>query len=87
MADRYANNEPMNHGEAARYYRLAADQGDIYAQRCLAMIYGIPGQGVPQDDAAEATRFRLAADQRFRHPSQLALGKLLIWFRSARVIT
>jgi len=32
MADRYANNEPMNHGEAARYYRLAADQGDIYAQ-------------------------------------------------------
>jgi len=51
------------------------------------MIYGIPGESVPQDDAAEATRFRLAADQRFRHPSQLALGKLLIWFRSARVIT
>ena len=39
--------------EAARWYRLAADQGQPVAETNLALLYGM-GIGVPQDTAAMA---------------------------------
>ena len=42
--------------------RLAAELGDIKAQRDLGSIYGV-GQDVPQDYAEAAKWYRLAAEQ------------------------
>jgi TPR repeat protein len=53
---------PQDLAEAARWYRLAADQGHAKAQYNLACLYGT-GQGVPQDHAEEARLLRLAAAQ------------------------
>ena len=48
--------------EAVRWYRLAAEQGLVGAQRRLGFIYR-DGQGVPQDYAEAARWFTLAAKQ------------------------
>jgi len=39
---------PQDYGEAAKWYRLAAEQGDAIAQGNLGFMY-YSGQGVPQD--------------------------------------
>ncbi len=52
----------QSYGEAAKWLRLSADQGDARAQCILGMMYK-RGEGVEQS-YGEATRwFRLAADQ------------------------
>jgi TPR repeat protein len=66
----------QNYGEAARYFRLAADQGIASAQCDYAQLCS-HGQGVPQDYGECARYHRLAADQGYP-PSQLALGAMLI---------
>ena len=48
--------------EAARRYRLAADQGLAGAQHNLGLMYD-NGEGVPEDDAEAVRWLRLAADQ------------------------
>jgi len=50
------------HAEAARWYRLAADQGNSWAQNRLGTRY-YRGEGVRQDHAEAARWYRLAADQ------------------------
>ena len=52
----YANGTgvPQNNTEAARLYRLAADQGDVQAQSNLGVLHK-NGTGVPQDHT-EAVR-------------------------------
>ena len=44
----YDNGEgvPVNHAEAEKWYRLAAEQGHASAQFNLALMYGL-GDGVP----------------------------------------
>lgn len=57
--DTKKNNIP----EAARWYRLAADNGVAHAQFALARMYAT-GEGVPKKDFTEAARlYQLAADQ------------------------
>jgi uncharacterized protein len=61
---------PQNNAEAAKWYRLAADQGRDDAQYQLGHLY------YKQDDYAEAAKwFRLAADQG-RADAQSNLGAM-----------
>jgi hypothetical protein len=53
---------PQDYAEAARWYRLAAEQGSVEAQYGLGRMYRI-GEGVPEDDAEAARFYRLAAEQ------------------------
>ena len=55
-----------------KWYRLAADQGEVQAQYCLGMMY-YRGEGVPQDYVQAAKWYRLAADQGYAH-AQANLG-------------
>ena len=52
----------QGYAEAVKWYRLAADQGVAQAQNNLGFMYK-NGQGVPQDYAEAAKWYRLAADQ------------------------
>src|SRR5262249_26016362 len=63
-----------NDAEAARWFRLAADQGDAVAEYNLGLMYS-EGQAVPQDYAEAAKWYRLAADQRYAQ-AQYNLGFL-----------
>ena len=65
---------PQDHGEAARLYRLAADQGLANAQYNLAVMF-YNGTGVPQDHAEAARLLKLACDQGYS-PALNLLGKL-----------
>jgi TPR repeat protein len=65
---------PQNYKEAARWYRLAADQGDGPAQSNLGTLY-FTGRGVPQDFREAMRWFRLAADQG-RALAQWSLGTM-----------
>ena len=47
--------------EAARLFRLAADEGNAYGQNALGAMY-LEGTGVAKDEAEAARLFRLAAD-------------------------
>jgi uncharacterized protein len=53
---------PRDYREAAKWFRLAADQGDVDAQFHLGVMYS-EGQGVPQNHVEGAKWYRLAADQ------------------------
>ena len=53
---------PQDYGEAVKWFRLAADQGDASAQNNLGVMYEY-GRGVPQDYGEAVKWFRLAADQ------------------------
>jgi uncharacterized protein len=48
--------------EAARYYQLAADQGNATAQCYLGVCYG-NGTGVTKNEVEAARYYQLAADQ------------------------
>ena len=52
----------QNDVEAAKWYRLAAEQGDADAQFNLGLMYD-DGKGVPQDDVEAVKWYRLAAEQ------------------------
>jgi len=53
---------PQDYLEAARWYQLAADQGNARAQDNLGVRH-VLGDGVPQDDVQAVRLYRLAADQ------------------------
>ena len=53
---------PEDLKEAAKWYRLAADQGHAEAQYNLGQMYA-KGNGVPEDDKEALKWFRLAAEQ------------------------
>jgi TPR repeat protein len=53
---------PQSDTEAARWYRLAAEQGDSAGQTMLGVMYS-QGRGVPQNDTEASRLFQLAADQ------------------------
>src|ERR1019366_4666446 len=54
---------PEDDREAARLYKLAADQGYALAQINLGVLYAQGLGGLPQDDREAARLFKLAADQ------------------------
>ena len=49
-------------GEAVKWYRQAADQGDVLAQFNLGVFYET-GKGVPVDQEQAAIWYRKAAEQ------------------------
>jgi TPR repeat protein len=49
--------------EAARLYRLAADQGNAWAQSQLGLFYEQGRGGLSKDEREAARLYRLAADQ------------------------
>ena len=61
MYDR-GNGVKQDYGEAARLYRLAADQGYAYAQFNLGLMYN-HSKGVKRDYRKALRFYRLAADQ------------------------
>jgi TPR repeat protein len=52
---------PRDYVEAAKWYRLAADQGDALAETNLGLMYNF-GDGVPQDYAEAVKWYRLGAN-------------------------
>jgi hypothetical protein len=64
LGNLYANGDgvPQDHAEAARWYRLAADQGLAGAQHNLGLAYA-NGNGVPQNYAEAVKWYRLGAYQ------------------------
>ena len=53
---------PQDYAEAVKWYRLAAEQGDVAAQYNLGIMYD-NGDGVPQDYKEAVKWYRLAAEQ------------------------
>ena len=53
---------PEDNAEAARWYHLAAVQGNAHAQFSLGILYAT-GAGVPKDNAEAVRWYRLAAAQ------------------------
>ena len=53
---------PQDFVQAVKWYRLAAEQGDAYAQYTLGLMYA-KGQGMPQDFVQAVKWYRLAAEQ------------------------
>jgi hypothetical protein len=64
---------PQNYREAARLFRLAADQGDADAQCWIATCY-IAGHGVPHE-VGEGVRLLTRGAEQGHAPSQLALAR------------
>ena len=54
---------PKDDREAARLYKLAADQGNAAAQNNLGVFYENGRGGLPKDDREAARLYKLAADQ------------------------
>ena len=52
----------QDYAEAAKWFRMAAEQGDADSQFALAIMYA-EGNGVPQDDTEAAKWYRKAAEQ------------------------
>jgi hypothetical protein len=65
---------PRDFGQAAAWYRKAAEQGYAPAQYKLALLYQQKQSGIPQDDAQAAAWLRKAADQG-NAQAQAALGQ------------
>ena len=53
---------PEDDAEAVRWFRLAAEQGDAYAQYNLGRMYA-NGEGVPEDFVEAVAWYRKAAEQ------------------------
>jgi uncharacterized protein len=64
---------PQDYGEAVKWFRKAADQGNPFAQIKLAEMYS-DGRGVPQDYGEAVKWFRKAADQG-NADAQMASGR------------
>ncbi|MGC2223810.1 MAG: sel1 repeat family protein, partial [Methylocella sp.] len=54
---------PKDDREAARLYKLAADQGNADGQVHLGIFYSEGRGGLPKDDREAARLYKLAADQ------------------------
>ena len=67
-------NVPQDDAEAVRWFRRAAEQGNVGAQFMLGGMYR-EGRGVAQDDAGAVTWYRRAADQDFSG-AQAMLGTM-----------
>ena len=63
-----------------KWYRLAADQGDAFAQNNLGGMYA-NGRGVPQNYAEAVKWYRKAADQ----GAALAQGTLGTWYAKGQL--
>jgi len=73
---------PKDDAEAARLYRLAAEQGEAGAQFILGRMYS-NGDGVPEDDVEAVRWWRLAAEQ--GHASaQTNLGRTYVLGKACR---
>ena len=59
---RYGHGVPQNDKTAVKWYTLAAEQEDAFAQYNLGVMY-YEGQGVPQDDKSALKWFTLSAEQ------------------------
>ena len=53
---------PQDFAQALKWYRLAADQGNAFAQNDLGLMYE-KGQGVPQDIVRAHMWFNLSGAQ------------------------
>ena len=64
LAALYMNGQGVaqDYGESARWYKLAAEQGQAEAQYNLGVLYA-SGQGVARDTAEAARWYRRAAEQ------------------------
>jgi TPR repeat protein len=51
----------QDYAEAARWYRKSADQGNVYAQASLGILYH-SGKGLPHDDVQSEMWLTLSAD-------------------------
>ena len=71
-ADIYYNNKQFK--EAISLYTLAAEQGNIYAQMCLGVIF-YEGIDVDQDYEKAKENYTLAAEQDYSH-AQYMLGNM-----------
>ena len=71
---------PKDFQEAARWYRLAADQGHAKAQTLLGRMYA-QGQGVAQNDQEAFRGGRKAANQGYA-PAEALLGSMYYEGRS-----
>ena len=60
--DAVAAYERKEYVTAVKLFRVAADQGDSFAQYNLGMMYAY-GRGVTQDDKEAVKWYRLSADQ------------------------
>ena len=60
-----ANERVKRFDEAARLYKLAADQGNAAAQTNLGTLYALGSGGLTKDDREAARLYKLAADQGF----------------------
>ena len=67
---------PKDPGQAAAWYRKAADKGYPQAEHSLGILYEF-GTGVPADPATAAQWYRKAAEQGFA-PAQFSLGLLYV---------
>jgi uncharacterized protein len=67
---------PKDYAEAAKWYRLAADQGNPEAQIALGVMKA-NGQGMSKSEEETARLFRLAADQG-RATAQVNLGIMTV---------
>jgi len=67
---------PQDYSEAAKWYRLAGEQGDALAQTRLGFMYEM-GKGGSQNFAEAAKWLRLAAEQG-RVAAQNSLGGLYV---------
>src|ERR1700691_383853 len=63
VPQRHGDGVPQDYAGAAKWYRLAAEQGSANAQRNLGFMYR-KGEGVPHDDIEAARWYRLAEEQR-----------------------
>jgi len=70
---------PQNYAEAAKWYRMAADEGDDSAQLNLGLLY-YTGEGVPQDYGEAIKWYRKAAEQ----GDALALVKLVLAYAEGK---
>jgi TPR repeat protein len=68
--------------EAARLYKLAADQGDAAAQFNLGVYYAQGRGGLPQDDREAARLFKLAVDH--GHANAAAQYNLAVFYEHGR---
>ena len=64
---------PVDEKEAVRWFRLAADQRDVFAQYNLAFAYA-NGRGVPTDQSEAAHWYQLAAEQGMPNPAATWAG-------------
>jgi TPR repeat protein len=53
---------PQDYKEAAKWFRKAAERGNVRAQSNLGALYAV-GQGVPEDDREALKWWRKAAEQ------------------------